>query len=316
MEAALSHASSVPFVEDLIPVVARLVSTPLRERVLGSSLTTFAIGGEVRVLVTVESAAELSAVLSLLHREGQLVRVIGNGSNILIDDRGLDCWLVTLGAGFRGVESNRRGELVVGGSASLMSLARSVSNDGLSGLEFAAGIPASLGGAVFMNAGAHHAEIGSRVVRVHGVAADGQVCSWAAGELPWVYRSSGLPIGSIVTSVELLLAEGDRQSIADTCAHNLAERRKRQPLALPSAGSFFKNPSSESPAGMLLEQLKMKGASVGGAAISELHANWIVNATRKATSRDVVELMNLCIQRAREVSGIELHPEVRLWLAS
>lgn len=316
MQAALCRLSSAPFREELIPAVARLVSTPLRERVLGSSLTTFAIGGEVRALVTVESVNELSAVLGLLHREGQPVRVIGNGSNILIDDRGLDCWLVTLGGGFRSVESKRRGELVVGGSTSLMSLARSVSNDGLSGLEFAAGIPASLGGAVFMNAGAHHAEIGSRVVRVHGVSEDGRPCSWEASELPWVYRSSGLPVGALVTSVEINLTDGDRATIAQTCAHNLAERRMRQPLSLPSAGSFFKNPSVENPAGKLLEQLKMKGVSVGGAAISELHANWIVNANRKATSKDVVELMNLCIQRSREGAGVELHPEVRLWIAS
>lgn len=315
MEAALSRSTGRSFSEELIPAVARLVATPLREHVPGSSLTTFSIGGAVRALVTVESVQELSAVLALLHRERQDVRVIGNGSNILIDDRGLDCWLVTLGAGFRTVESKRRGELVVGGAVSLMSLARNVSHDGLSGFEFAAGIPASLGGAVFMNAGAHHAEIGARVLRVHGVGADGEVRSWAGAELPWVYRSSGLPIGSIITSIELGLVEGDRAVIAEACAHNLAERRMRQPLSLPSAGSFFKNPSVEQPAGMLLEQLKMKGVSVGGAAVSELHANWIVNANRKASSKDVVELMNLCIHRARDGAGIELHPEVRLWLA-
>ena len=298
----------------LIPRVQSLVASPIKEHVLGSSLTTFAIGGALRAVVTVENEDELAQVVALLSKEEQDYRLLGNGSNVLFGDDPLNIWVIKLGAGFRAIEAASRGELHVGGSVPLMSFARRVSDDGLSGLEFAAGIPATLGGAVCMNAGAHGSEICSRIVEVRGVLADGSRVVWQGDELPWRYRHSGLPAGAAVTSVRLKLVEGDRATISAACVHNLAERRARQPLSLPSAGSVFKNPSVEKPAGMLLEQLGMKGCSIGGAAISELHANWIVNPKREATARDVVALIEACKDRALAESGIVLEPEVRLWL--
>jgi UDP-N-acetylmuramate dehydrogenase len=277
-------------------------------------LTTFSIGGGVRAVVTVESGDELSKVIALLSREGQPYRVLGNGSNVLFGDEPINLWIITLGSAFRRIESVSRGELVVFGAVSLMSVARTVSDDGLSGLEFAAGIPATIGGAVFMNAGAHGGEICSRIVEVRGVLGDGTSVVWGRDELPWRYRHSGLPLGSVVTSVRLSLIEGDKTTISERCAHNLAERRARQPLALPSAGSVFKNPSPELPAGMLLERIGMKGATIGGAMISELHANWIVNPKREATAKDVVALIEECKARALAEAGIALEPEVRLWV--
>lgn len=299
----------------LLPVVQSLVSAPIKENVLGSSLTTFAIGGAIRAVVTVEDEDELGRVLALLSKEGQDYRILGNGSNVLFGDEEIPLWIIKLGGGFRTIESVTRGELNVAGAVPLMSFARRVSDDGLSGLEFAAGIPASLGGAVFMNAGAHGAELCSRIVEVRGVLGDGTPVVWGRDELPWRYRHSGLPQGAAVTSVRLKLVEGDKATISAACAHNLAERRARQPLALPSAGSVFKNPSVEMPAGMLLEKLGMKGHSIGGAAISELHANWIVNPKREATARDVVALIDACKERALTEAGVALEPEVRLWLA-
>jgi UDP-N-acetylmuramate dehydrogenase len=277
-------------------------------------LTTFSIGGGVRAVVTVESGDELSKVIALLSREGQPYRVLGNGSNVLFGDEPINLWIITLGSAFRRIESVSRGELEVFGAVSLMSFARKVSDDGLSGLEFAAGIPATIGGAVFMNAGAHGGEICSRIVEVRGVLGDGTSVVWGRDELPWRYRHSGLPLGSVVTSVRLSLIEGDKTTISERCAHNLAERRARQPLALPSAGSVFKNPSPELPAGMLLERIGMKGATIGGAMISELHANWIVNPKREATAKDVVALIEECKARALAEAGIALEPEVRLWV--
>jgi UDP-N-acetylmuramate dehydrogenase len=308
------RGSEFRFSEELISHVQRLVVAPVRERVPGSDLSTFAIGGGVRALVTIESEVELSAVVSLLAREGQDYRVIGNGSNVLFGDGELSMWLLKLGGGFRRTESRNLGVIEVLGGVPLMSFARRVSSEGLSGLEFAAGIPATVGGAVFMNAGAHGAEICDRIVEIRGVLPDGSLHTWSRGDLPWTYRRSGLPAGAVVSSVVLSLVEGDRAKIAEACAHNLAERRARQPLSLPSAGSVFKNPSVEQPAGMLLERLGMKGFSVGGAMISEMHANWIVNPKRKATARDVVAVIQACQERARQEAGIELEPEVRLWL--
>jgi len=194
-----------------------------------------------------------------------------------------------------------------------MSVARKLSGEGLAGLEFAAGIPASVGGAVWMNAGAHGAEIGERVVRVRGVLADGQVYEWSRNELPWSYRSSGLPTGSIVTAVEVRLTAGERDRIAKLCADNLAHRRATQPLSLPSAGSVFKNPAPTTPAGLLLERAGVKGLWSGGAQVSELHANWIVNPEKKARAADVRNLIAECMKRAEENSGVRLQPEVRMW---
>ena len=313
MSVPCAPLTNVPFDERLIAVVQGDVVTPIRENVPGSSLTTFAIGGLVRAVVTVEGVDELSKVLAILSREGQNYRVIGNGSNVLFGDSPLGLWVIKLGSAFRRVETVSRGELEVFGSVPLMSFARKVSDDGLSGLEFAAGIPATIGGAVFMNAGAHGSEICSRIVEVQGVLADGAGVVWKRDELPWRYRHSGLPSGSVVTSVRLSLVEGDRTTISERCGHNLAERRARQPLSLPSAGSVFKNPSPELPAGMLLERIGMKGAAVGGAMISEMHANWIVNPKREARARDVVDLIEACKAKALAEEGIVLEPEVRLW---
>jgi UDP-N-acetylmuramate dehydrogenase len=301
------------FEPGLVPRISELVSGRIRHGVLGSTLTTFAIGGPLAALITVESPEELGAVLQALAAEGQPVRALGFGSNCLIDDCGLDQWVVRLGAGFKGLTIRDDGRVMVGAAASLMSVARKLSDEGFSGLEFAAGIPASLGGAVFMNAGAHGSELCDRIVSVQGVLPTGASATWARSELPWRYRSSGFPVGAVVTSVTVQLEPGDKAKISRICSDNLAERRARQPLALSSAGSVFKNPSPEAPAGRLLETAGLKGVRVGGAIVSELHANWIVNPERKATAADVMMLMGLCQQRVRASCGIELEPEVRLW---
>ncbi len=313
MSAAESSCTDYRFSEALIPHVRELVGGRVRERVPGSSLSTFAIGGDVRAVVSIESVGELSAVVSLLAKEGQDYRVIGNGSNVLFGDGPLSIWLLKLGSGLRRTEVREGSELEVFGAVPLMSFARKVSSEGLSGLEFAAGIPATIGGAAFMNAGAHGAEICDRIVEVRGILRDGTAAVWRKHDLPWAYRRSGLPTGAVVSSVVLSLVMGDKARISEACAHNLAERRARQPLALPSAGSVFKNPSAERPAGMLLEELGMKGFSVGGAMVSDLHANWIVNPRREATAHDVVTVIEACQGRAR-TAGVELEPEVRLWL--
>jgi len=194
-----------------------------------------------------------------------------------------------------------------------MSLARKLSDDGFSGLEFAAGIPASIGGATFMNAGAHGSEICERIFQVRGVLPDGSQRTWRREELPWRYRWSGLPAGVTVTSIELELVEGDKATIARACSAHLSERRARQPLSMPSAGSVFKNPSPTEPAGRVLEGAGLKGHRIGGAVVSELHANWIVNPEKQATAADVAQLIDYCRSRVREHSGIELEPEVKLW---
>ncbi len=313
METRRADSAGSSFEPRLVPRISEIVSGRLKTGVLGSTLTTFGIGGPLAALVTVESVEELSALLEVLSAEHQPVRALGFGSNCLIDERGLEQWIVRLGGGFRALDVRGDGLVTVGAAASLMSVARKLSDEGFSGLEFAAGIPASIGGAAFMNAGAHGSELCDRVVSIQGVLPNGGRASWSRAQLPWRYRSSGLPLGAIVTSVTLQLVPGQKEQISQVCSHNLAERRARQPLALASAGSVFKNPSPEAPAGRLLEAAGLKGARVGGAVVSELHANWIVNPERTATASDVMRLMELCQHRVRESSGVALEPEIRLW---
>lgn len=297
----------------LIPQVAKLVAGRVRESVSAATVTTFSIGGALRAVVTVESEQELQLVLALLACEAQPVAVLGFGSNLLVSDSGLDSWIIKLGVGFRTVQGRGAALYQLGGAVSLMNASRRVSGEGCSGLEFAAGIPASLGGAAYMNAGAHGGDIAERIVRIRGVLADGHVCEWSRDELPWRYRSSGLPAGVVVTSVELRLVPGDRDRIAQACAENLAHRRRTQPLSLPSAGSVFKNPAPELTAGRVLENAGCKGLWRGGAQVSELHANWIVNPDKTASAADVLGLVNECIERAAISSGVRLEPEVRMW---
>ncbi len=312
--AAVSDSDhSETFNPELLEWVTERVSGRVRERVPASTLTTFAVGGPLRAVVTVEDLAELHAVMAQLHREHQSVRVVGNGSNVLVSDLGLEEWIVRLGAGFRSVTRTKGGEFDIGGAAGLMNLARTLSGEGYSGLEFAAGIPASFGGAVFMNAGAHGAEIGERIVSVTGVLSDGSLRTWHRDDLAWLYRSSGLPNGVVVTSARIRLTPGDKDSIAGLCRRNLDHRRATQPLSQPSAGSVFRNPSVDNPAGRVLEQSGLKGERCGGAMVSELHANWIVNPAKDATALDIRILMQRCRDQAREVSGIVLQPEVKLW---
>lgn len=297
----------------LLAAVRALGGDHVRCGVDASTLTTFAIGGPLQFVVTVESLWELQAVQKLLATEKQQTRVLGFGSNVLVADQGIRGWVVRLGQSFRSVERLEGDRFIIGGGASLMSVARKISGDGFSGLEFAAGIPASLGGAVFMNAGAHGAEIAERLERVSVVMSDGSFRVFERDELPWKYRHSGLPREATVISAELTLPSGDKERIARACSDNLAHRKNTQPLSLPSAGSVFKNPSPELSAGKLLEDAGLKGVSVGGAMISSLHANWIVNPDRRASASDVLALISLCQERVSERWGIDLEPEVRIW---
>jgi UDP-N-acetylmuramate dehydrogenase len=313
MPARSDSSASHPFNPEILPWVSKRLSGRVREHVPASTLTTFAVGGDVRALVTVESIEELRDVTAQLHRERQPLRVVGNGSNVLVSDDGLEEWIVRLGGGFRTFEKLAAGDFEIRGAAGLMSLARKLSDEGYSGLEFAAGIPASFGGAAFMNAGAHGAEIGERLVSVSCVTPDGSVRTWQRDELPWRYRSSGLPAGVVVTAAHIRLTPGDKAAIAGACRRNLEHRKATQPLSQPSAGSVFRNPSIDNPAGRVLEQSGLKGERCGGAMVSDLHANWIVNPNRGATALEIRTLMQRCRDRAREVFGIVLEPEVKMW---
>jgi UDP-N-acetylmuramate dehydrogenase len=284
----------------------------MRRGVPGDRCTTFAIGGPIDYLVEPADIGSLCSLIRALHREGFLYRVLGAGSNLLIADEGISGIVIRLGAGFRTIDQRLEGIFSIGAASSVMRLARDISAAGFAGLEFAGGIPASLGGAVVMNAGAHGGEFGDVLERVGVVLQNGRYEEIERGDLKISYRHGGIPEGAIVVSAELKLTSADGAAVAEKRARFLSHRKETQPLHLPSAGSVFRNPSGHY-AGELIERVGMKGVRFGGAEISSLHANWIVNTSRAATAAEVRHLMDTAIETVQLQHDVKLVPEVRIW---
>lgn len=294
-----------------IEELSKIPGVTMKSGVEGRRLTTYFIGGPVTLLEVEDKSALLS--LSRLLSNGEVPwRALGAGSNVLISDKGLSGVTIRLGRGFREVGSLGGGRFQVGGAASLMTLCRDLSEGGFAGLEFAGGIPATFGGAVRMNAGAHGGEIWGVLEEV-SVALKGEEVKFKQDEVSFSYRRSGLPADCIILGGVLRLKESSREVTSNRRAEYLAERKRRQPLTAPSAGSVFKNPEPDRTAGMLIEQSGLKGFKIGGAVVSELHANWIINPEKNATASDVQRVIGECQERVREKFGVHLEQEVISW---
>lgn len=282
--------------------------------------TSFRIGGPVDLLVLPDTREELAHVLASAAAVGARVTLLGGGSNVLVGDGGMRGVVVKLGRGFSRIEweavresghaEARSPDLLIraGAAVQLGRLARAAVQRGLAGLEYAEGIPGTVGGALFMNAGAYGGEIAQAVAAVEGLAHDGQVVDLPGGNLAFGYRRSSLPPGFVVTAVCLRLR-------ADaTARERMAEVRERRTSAQPhgkaNAGSIFKNPRGDH-AGRLIEVAGLKGARAGRARISERHANFIVNEGG-ARAADVKALMDVAQRVVWERSGVWLEPEVQL----
>ncbi len=285
----------------------------VRGDVAGSACTTFTIGGPLACLAEPQDVEQLCRLLRFLSAEKLPYRILGNGSNLLVNDAGVAECVIRLGKGFRYCREAGTGLFESGGGTSLMSLSRELSEQGIAGLEFAGGIPGSLGGAVCMNAGAHGGEMAQLLQEVEWVSADGEQVTTPASCLAFAYRHSELPAGAVVTRMQLKLAASDAAICRERRAHFLAERKARQPLTASSAGSVFRNPSPDRSAGYLIEQAGLKGRQLGGAAVSTLHANWIINPDRQASARDVLGLIGVCQEEVKAKFGVLLKPEVVLW---
>ena len=296
--------------ELLLSEVPRLI---VRNDMRGAACTTYAIGGQFEAFADVPDLETLTQLVKVLAREGLPRRMLGAGSNLLLSSEGISGLTLRLGRGFRYSESQGAAGVRVGAATSLMTLSREVSERGLSGLEFAGGIPASLGGAVVMNAGAHGGQLSDMLQSVVVVLPDGSIQTIHSKDLDLSYRHSLLPKGAIVTELLLKLTPGDPVVISERRRHFLAERKARQPLQSPSGGSVFRNPSPDNSAGKVIEQSGLKGRMYGGAAISELHANWIINESRTASDRDIKALISLCQSTVKERLGINLKPELVMW---
>ena len=281
----------------------------LREEPMAAH-TTFRIGGPARRFARPRRPEELAALLGLAEEHAWPVLLAGNGSNLLVPDRGLDRLVIHTGA-LDGVRRTGETALRAGAGVGLARLASFALREALTGLEFAHGIPGSLGGAVCMNAGAYGGEMRQVVSRVW---------AWFPGEgtvrlgpeaLSFGYRHSVFSEKSgAVLEAEVTLSPGDPEAIRAKMEDLSRRRREKQPLELPSAGSTFKRPEGRF-AGALIEQCGLKGVRVGAAQVSPKHAGFVVN-TGGATCADVLDLIALVRNRVREETGVELEPEIRI----
>lgn len=276
-----------------------------------SRFTSFRAGGKADCMVQPQNTEQLKAVLQLLAAGDVPYMVMGNGSNILVKDSGYKGVIVKMGDAFNSIDID--GEVLTAGCGTLMSqVAKAALEESLTGFEFASGIPGSLGGAVFMNAGAYGGEMVHIVKEAKLVSRDGsREYTLSCDELELSYRHSVLhDTGDIVVSVTLQLAKGNKEEISGTMKELAAKRNEKQPVHLPSAGSFFKRPEGYF-AGKLVQDAGMKGFSVGAAQVSPLHSGFIVN-NGGATATEILQLMEIVQAAVMEQFGVKLEPEVRI----
>ena len=271
--------------------------------------TTFRIGGPADLLIDLPVDAA-GPILSLCRQEDIPHLFIGNGSNLLVGDKGIRGAVLRLaddGAEPTRLDNHR---LYVPAGMPLKRLCLFAREQSLTGLEFAFGIPGTVGGAVYMNAGAYGGEMADVIVSADCVTPDGEPCTLSAAELELGYRHSSLmETGCIVLGVTLQLTLGDYDTIAAAMKDLMNRRREKQPLEYPSAGSFFKRPTGYF-AGKLIQDAGLKGFAVGDAQVSEKHAGFVVNRGA-ATAADMVELCRQVQNKIMETDGVLLEPEVR-----
>ena len=272
--------------------------------------TSFRIGGPAEVFVRVSCAQDVAAARRAAERTGAPFLVVGRGSNLLVADEGLPGVVVQIGEGLSDV-SVEGTTLVAQAGATNEAVAAAALDAGLAGYEFASGIPGSIGGAAFMNAGAYDGEFKDVASSVTCLFPDGQVRELSAEQADWGYRASRMHReGLVVLAARLELQPGDRSAIRARMDDLAARRAAKQPLELPSAGSTFKRPPGHF-AGKLIQDAGMQGHRVGGAQVSTKHAGFVVNMGG-ATAADVRQVVADVQQAVREQFGVELQPEVRM----
>lgn len=268
-------------------------------------LTTWKIGGPAEYIYWPPDWQRLIEAVKLAKSAGIPVWIIGRGSNLLIADEGLPGLTIVT----TGLQKITWGDykVTVEAGYSLARLAQETAERGWSGLDFARGIPGTIGGAIIMNAGAYGGEISQKLLKVK-VLMDGELKVLQSRDLKFAYRESSLRGKALVLEAEFYFEPGDREQLLAGMLSNLAKRKAAQPLELPNAGSVFRNPPQES-AGRLIEAAGWKGKSRGGALVSEKHANFIVN-TGQATAGDVLGLIHDIREDVHRKYGIDLQPEV------
>lgn len=290
-------------------VALRALVRDVREREPLRRHVSFRIGGPADLLVVPRSAGEARAAAGYLFREGLAFVVLGAGSNVLISDAGIRGIVMKIAKGPDRITF--QGERVIAEAGmGLPHLAREAASRGLAGLEFAAGIPASVGGAVVMNAGAHGHTM-AEVVRAVRVITPAGEQALEGGALGYAYRTSVLQAqGAVVLEATLALRRGDPAAVRRRTEEWLRQRGATQPIGPPSSGCVFRNPPGDH-AGRLIDLAGGKGLAAGGARVSEVHANYILNAGGRATAGDVLDLMHKVSALVMEKFGVRLEPEIK-----
>ncbi len=273
--------------------------------------TTFKIGGNARLMVTPCSDECLKKIVKVCKDAGIKPMILGNGSNMLISDKGLDTVVINMCRSDAGVRYLGDGMIECDAGITLSKVCNFALEKELAGLEFAFGIPGSAGGAAYMNAGAYDGEMKDVLVSCTHIDADGNEGQLSGEELGLAYRTSAYEHnGFIITKLLLKLEKGDKVAIKAKMMDLLQRRKDKQPLEYPSAGSTFKRPVGYF-AAALIDECGLKGATVGGAQVSEKHAGFIINKGG-ATSDDVMNLIDLVQKTVLEKKGVVIEPEVRL----
>lgn len=276
-----------------------------------SEHTTFKIGGAADVLIFPSSAEDVSKIFRLVDEFKIPCTILGNGSNVLVRDKGIRGAVIKFTEKFFGGMRCEGQRLIACAGARLKDVSYFAADNGLTGMEFAVGIPGSIGGAIFMNAGAYDGEMKNVIASVKAVTRGGEFVEFSGASLHLGYRHSIFQENSCaICEVELILQRGNVDDIKYKMSDFTERRESRQPLDMPSAGSTFKRPKGHF-AGTLIDKTGLKGLRVGGAMVSEKHAGFVVNIGG-ATAQDVLNLIEEVRRRVNEVHGVTLSPEVRI----
>lgn len=275
-----------------------------------SKHTSFKIGGPADIFVEVSNQNQLANMLRLLTEKNIEYFILGNGSNILVSDKGIRGCVLKLTGDFNHIKINND-IIEVGASVLLSRAANYAMKHSLSGLEFASGIPASMGGAIYMNAGAYGGQMSDIVIECTHVTPTGKLVTLKNKDIKFGYRHSMYANKkNIITSIKLQLITKDTNLIKQTMTDLSKRRKEKQPINLPSAGSVFKRPEGHF-AGTLIEQCNLKGISAGGAMVSEKHAGFIVNYDH-ASCQNVIDLVHHIQNTVYTQTGVKLESEIKL----
>jgi UDP-N-acetylmuramate dehydrogenase len=294
-------------VNDVLEQIENIDGVAARKDELLSLHTTLGVGGPCDLMVWVSSEAALKEVITLVRTHSLPLMLLGKGSNLLVRDGGVPGVVLRLGGEFGGVRVE--GQHVIGGAAAgVADVVGRATSLGICGLDFLAGIPGSIGGAVATNAGSRDVWISHRLVELRVLAPDLREIELGEGDVVFNYRHCGLDPGWIVTGAVLSGYPGSVEEARQGVEDHLNMRRASQPVGEATAGCVFKNPPADS-AGRMIDAVGLKGHRVGGAQISTLHANWIVN-TGGATAREILDLIDIVVEQVGERYGTELELEI------